>query len=270
VGYELRTNPSIRAAVDQQHFVDFILVGQPEPPLYFARMKRDNRRGPALLQSLPSPPALSASDLAALEDRSDLVVLDTRPRRAFFDGHLGGSLSAELDQQFCAIAGSFVPEDMPVYLLVDDSRLDEAVRALIRIGLDRIAGHIAPEELAAFKRQRGGLRRTATIDMAGLEAGRVEGRGHVLDVRGLAEFDAGHVPGALHVPHTRIGVAVNRLPADKPLLVHCSSGARAAAAVALLTRLGFTAIAVDDQFANYRCPQRVVTSEGRKDARAGS
>ena len=46
VGYELRTNRSIHAAVDEQTFVDFILAGQPEPPLYFARMKRDNRRGP--------------------------------------------------------------------------------------------------------------------------------------------------------------------------------------------------------------------------------
>ena len=47
VGYELRTNRSIHAAVDEQTFVEFILAGQPEP-LYFARMKRDNRRGPAL------------------------------------------------------------------------------------------------------------------------------------------------------------------------------------------------------------------------------
>ena len=58
VGYELRTNRSIHAAADEQAFVDFILAGQPEPPLYFARMKRDNRRGPTLLAALPSPPSL--------------------------------------------------------------------------------------------------------------------------------------------------------------------------------------------------------------------
>ena len=58
VGYELRTNRSIHAAVDEQTFVDFILAGQPEPPLYFARMKRDNRRGPELLPALPSPALL--------------------------------------------------------------------------------------------------------------------------------------------------------------------------------------------------------------------
>jgi len=74
----------------------------------------------------------------------------------------------------------------------------------------------------------------------------------VLDVRGAAEFEAGHVPGAIHVPHTRIGVNVNVIPTDKPLVVYCNSGARAAAAVAMLERLGVTAIDVNDNFANYR------------------
>ena len=252
VGYELRTNRSIHAAVDEQAFVDFILAGQPEPPLYFARMKRDNRAGPALLSALPSPPPLPASELAGLENRTGIAVLDTRSREAFFAGHLAGSLLTELDYQFCSIAGSYVPEGTPIYLVVEDTRLDEAVRALIRVGLDRIVGYISPETLGTYRRQGGALLRTATVDMATLEAERVAGRAHVLDVRGLAEFELGHVPDALNVPHTRIGVNRDALPVDKPLLVYCNSGARAAAAVAMLERLGFTAIDVNDNFANYR------------------
>jgi hydroxyacylglutathione hydrolase len=252
VGYELRTNASIHAAVDEQTFVDFILAGQPEPPLYFARMKRDNRRGPALLSALPSPPPIAVSDLAGLEKRTDIAVLDTRSRNAFLEGHLAGSLLTELDYQFCSIAGSYVPEGMAVYLVVEQARLDEAVRALIRVGLDRIVGYITPETLARYGRESGALRGIRTIDMATLEAERVEGRAHVLDVRGATEFEAGHVPGALHVPHTRITVNDDTLPTDKPLLVYCNSGARAAAAVAMLERLGLTAIDVNDNFANYR------------------
>ena len=253
VGYELRTNPSIHAAADEQVFVDFILAGQPEPPLYFARMKRDNRRGPELLPALPSPLRLTAGDLAGLENRLDIAVLDTRARSAFFDGHLAGSLLADLDYQFCSIAGSYVPEGMAIYLVVDEKRLDEAVRALVRVGLDRIAGYVTPETLATYGRRReGGLRRTTTVDMDTLESARAGGRAYVIDVRGLTEFDAGRVPGALHIPHTRIGLSADALPVDKPLLVYCNSGARAAAAVAMLERLGFTAIDVNDEFANYR------------------
>jgi hydroxyacylglutathione hydrolase len=215
-------------------------------------MKRDNRRGPELLSALPSPPILHVADLAPLEDRRDIAVLDTRAREAFFIGHLAGSLLTELDYQFCSIAGSYVAEGTPIYLVVDQTRLDEVVRALIRVGLDRVAGYITPETLADYGRQGGSLGQIKTIDMAQFEELRALGRAHVLDVRSAAEFEAGHVPGALHVPHTRIGVNADTLPIDKPLLVYCNSGARAAAAVSMLHRLGFTAIDVNDNFANYR------------------
>jgi hydroxyacylglutathione hydrolase len=137
-------------------------------------------------------------------------------------------------------------------LIVHERRLDEAVRALIRVGLDRIAGYITPDTIADYERQGGTLRRTATIDMRQMEDERTAGRAHVLDVRGATEFEAGHVPGAIHVPHTRIGVSLDTVPTDKPLLVYCNSGARAAAAAAMLERLGLTAIDVNDNFANYR------------------
>jgi hydroxyacylglutathione hydrolase len=238
--------------VDEQTFVDFILAGQPEPPLYFARMKRDNRRGPELLSALPSPPLLHVENLAPLENRRDIAVLDTRVREAFFNGHLAGSLLTELDYQFCSIAGSYVAEGTPIYLVVDERRLEEAIRALIRVGLDRVVGYVSPGTLADYGRQGGSLGRIKTIDMAQFEEQRALGRAHVLDVRSAAEFEAGHVPGALHMPHTRIAVNVDTLPVDKPLLVYCNSGARAAAAVSLLQRFGLNAIDVNDNFANYR------------------
>jgi hydroxyacylglutathione hydrolase len=258
VGYELRTNRSIQAAVEEQSFVDFILAGQPEPPLYFARMKRDNRRGPALLPALPVPALLDAAGIAALENRRDVAVLDTRPRIEFLAGHLAGAILAELDYQFCAIAGSYVAEGTPIYLLVDETRLDEAVRALIRVGLDRVAGYFTPETLGDFARTGGVLRQTEIIDMGELEARRLRGGVQVLDVRSAAEYDAGHVPDAALIPHTRLGAQLAQLPAKTPLLVYCNSGARSAAAVSLLERAGFDALDVNDQFANYRrADQRV-------------
>jgi hydroxyacylglutathione hydrolase len=252
VGYELRTNRSLQAAADEQTFVDFILAGQPEPPLYFARMKRDNRRGPALLPKLPSPPALTAQDLAGLEQRRDAAVLDTRSRAAYLGGHLPGAILAELDYQFCSIAGSYVEEGTPIYLIADEAHVEEAVRALVRVGLDRVEGYATPQTLADFARAGGHLRVTPTADMAELEEQRTHGRGRVLDVRGAVEFDAGHVPDALHIPHTRVGMQRDRVPQGGPLLVYCNSGARAAAAVSMLEHLGVDAVLVNDQFANYR------------------
>ncbi len=55
VGYEKRFNPAVNAAVDEERFVRFILYGQPEPPLYFARMKKENKEGPAILGRFLNP-----------------------------------------------------------------------------------------------------------------------------------------------------------------------------------------------------------------------
>jgi hydroxyacylglutathione hydrolase len=252
VGYELRTNRSIQAAADEQTFVESILAGQPEPPLYFARMKRDNRNGPTLLASLPAPRQLDTADVEALVRRQDVAIVDTRTREAFFSGHLPGAILVELDYQFCSIAGSYIDEGTPIYLLVAPDRLNEAVRALVRVGLDDIAGFLTPETLAAYQRSGGKLTRTSTIDMTELERRRLSGEAVVVDVRGLSEFEAGHVPGAVHIPHTRVGVQLDALSAGSPLLVYCNSGARAAAAVSLFERHGFEAVDVDDLFANYR------------------
>jgi hydroxyacylglutathione hydrolase len=261
VGYELRTNRSIRAASDEQAFVDFILAGQPDPPLYFARMKRDNRRGPALLPALPAPIPVTPPELLTLQGRRDVAVLDTRSREAYFAAHLAGSILAELDYQFCSIAGSYVEEGTPIYLLVDQSRLEEAVRALVRVGLDHVVGYITPETLAEFARRGGALRSTETIDMKEMEYRRVAGGASVLDVRTLSEFDAAHVPGAIHVPHTRVAVESGTLPRALPILVYCNSGARAAAAVSMLERVGLEAIDVNDNFANYSPIEQPVAAD---------
>jgi hydroxyacylglutathione hydrolase len=263
VGYELRNNPSIRAATDEAAFVEFILAGQPEPPAYFARMKRENRMGPPLLGKLPKPKRMSPSDVADLISGSRLAVLDTRPRQAFFAGHIRNSILAELDFQLPAVAGSYVDETTPICLVVDDARINEAVRVLVRVGLDRIEGYVTPESLTEFNRTARTLISTGTIDMARLEETRRSGTGHVVDVRGRSEFEAGHVPGAINIPYTRIALEHRRLPVDRPLLVHCATGARAAAAFSALERLGYHGYVVDDDFSRYPADLAPVFSGGK-------
>jgi hydroxyacylglutathione hydrolase len=77
VGYEKRFNPAIQAAESEQRFFGYVLEGQPEPPLYFARMKRLNKEGPPVLGALPRPRELGAEELRGI-DAKKTAVLDTR------------------------------------------------------------------------------------------------------------------------------------------------------------------------------------------------
>ncbi len=248
VGYETRSNAAIDAARrGRESFVASILEGQPEPPLYFARMKKLNKEGPPLLGGLPAPVRTSLAEVTAALERG-AVVLDTRgDRAAFMEGHLPGSLYAPFNKSFPTVAGSYVRPEEEIYLVLDERRLEEAVRDLVRIGLDRVVGFLPPEDLVGAP----DLTSTPVIDFEAVERLRGDDRHRVLDVRGASEYAAGHVPGAANIAHTRLLDRVDEVDREATWLVHCKSGARAAAAAALLAREGIEVRYVDDAFARY-------------------
>jgi rhodanese-related sulfurtransferase len=66
----------------------------------------------------------------------------------------------------------------------------------------------------------------------------------VLDVRMESEWQAGHVPGAVHVENGDLAwlpeEALNaRLPRQGPVVVHCAHGDRSTAAASVLRRRGY-------------------------------
>lgn len=63
----------------------------------------------------------------------------------------------------------------------------------------------------------------------------------VLDVRRDDEFAAGHVPGAVHIPHDRLAARLAELRGaeDREVVVYCRSGRRAASALETLRNAGF-------------------------------
>jgi rhodanese-related sulfurtransferase len=66
----------------------------------------------------------------------------------------------------------------------------------------------------------------------------------IVDVRTRAEFEQGHVPGAVNVPFTSLLFGSPALPftPDEPVVVYCGHGPRARLAAAGLRRRGFSAI----------------------------
>lgn len=64
----------------------------------------------------------------------------------------------------------------------------------------------------------------------------------VIDVRSPEEFAAGHVPGALNLPHDRITGSEPQLKdwKQKPVVIYCRSGRRSASAAGVLEQQGFS------------------------------
>lgn len=239
IGYEKRFNPAILAADDQRGFVDFILSGQPEPPLYFANMKRDNKIGPRVLGGLPVPPRVGVERLSTL-DPSAVAILDTRDWELYRAGHLSGAMSFPLGNTFNSDVGSMVRDTESIYLIIEHESLEEAVRDLVRIGLDRIEGWCAPDEIA--KLPVNGLVGLDEIDVSEAQALLENGEVGLLDVRRATEFCEGHIPHAINIAHSRLASRLDEVPREKPLLINCRSGKRSARASSYLQRMGWRVI----------------------------
>ncbi len=253
LGYERLNNGALREALEgsEDDFVKDILSGQPEPPRYFARMKRDNKAGPPLLPGgkLPEPRRLEPSEVAALVSAGGHTFLDLRTNRVeFMKKHLTGSLFAPMPGgKLSIVAGSYVDENAALILLLnDESELDEAVRQLIRIGLDQVAAWIPISEALAIPGITSSQKSITTAGLA--EALATNPDAMVLDVRGAGEFAESHVDGAKNVAYTRLAARLDEVPEGKRLYVHCGSGLRASFAAPYLAGRQREVVYVDGDF----------------------
>lgn len=66
----------------------------------------------------------------------------------------------------------------------------------------------------------------------------------LLDTRAQEEYDQGHIPGAIVIPHDEIEEKAEQLLPDKNqlILVYCRSGRRSKLAAEALVKLGYTNI----------------------------
>ncbi len=267
VADELRTNAALRASNDLREFKAYILADQPEPPLYFARMKRDNRLGPPVLGKLPTPRLLSFDELQELSVKPEHVVLDTRSWDEFQEGHLRGALFTPLNNEFTTVAGSYVTENDSIYLLVAKERLTEVVTDLIRIGLDNIVGYCTPDAFERAEVSGASLETTRQITVNEYERLRKTDGAFALDVRRAEELkNVGSIPGVYNISHTRLLERISELPSEKTILVSCRSGVRSSYACALLERQGFVAVNVVGGYLSWleREPTQIAVSTDEK------
>src|SRR6185436_19174211 len=91
LGYERRFNWAF-GVTDETEFVQQVLAGQPEPPRYFAAMKRINRQGPPVLGARSLPERVAEQQIERVL-ASGAVLIDLRPAAAFAAGHIPGTLN---------------------------------------------------------------------------------------------------------------------------------------------------------------------------------
>jgi hydroxyacylglutathione hydrolase len=224
LGYERLFNWAFTSKTEND-FVANVLSGQPDPPPYFAVMKRLNRdQGSGI-----GDQGVSNSQLAVAKSLNEVLstgalVIDTRPAAEFAKGHVPGTLNIPLGGSFVTWAGWLIPYDQECYVITD--RLEDVRKALSLIGLDRIAGSFPPSKAKGKE----------TVDQ--VAAGDLATGHVVIDVRNDNEWSEGHIPNAIHIPLGQLPQRLNELPADGTLVVQCQGGGRSSIAASLLQKMG--------------------------------
>ncbi len=230
LGYEKLFNPAFQFN-DEDAFVAWLLSGQPEPPAYFAQMKRVNKIGPALLAELPAPQMLEGFVFQELTE-AGATVLDARPVSEP-PSLVPGTLIVPPTDRFNTYAGWMTNYSRPVYLIAEEGDVPELVRQLHAVGIDNVPGFFTSDVVDDYA--------VDLPDVTAPDVAEAVGAGEVLvlDVRNHSEYAEGHVPGALNIMYGQLPGHLAEIPRDRPLVVACAGGTRSLIAMSLLLGAGF-------------------------------
>lgn len=238
IGRERQWNPLVRAR-SEEAFVAQALSGLPSYPTYYKYMRPVNQQGPRVLGGIPVLEPLSPETVQQQMARG-IAVVDTRTPHEFAAGHIPGAYGIPLGAPLITWAGWVVPFGTPIILIADTSAAqEEAVRQLIRIGYDDLRGYLEGGMVAW---EAAGLPLSQVPIVPAEELRRQLERGDgptVLDVRMDAEWQAGHLPGAIHIEAGRLPNGDLPLPKDGSMVVHCGHADRSTVGISVLERRGY-------------------------------
>ena len=233
VGYEMKRNWAFQYENDEDGFVEYLLEGQPEPPKYFAMMKKLNKVERPLLTEVPKHTELSSGQLTtALQN--GVTVVDTRNKTDFANGFIPGSFNIQNNNSLSTWAGWLLDYEKPFILIAEEGDMEELTRKLMRIGLDNIQGYFPAGKLSELE-----LEKADVIDIEEFKSYIGKPEVQIVDVRGKSEYDAGHVEGAENNFVGTLPDHVDKLSRDKQVVIHCQAGDRSSVAYSVLRKNGF-------------------------------
>lgn len=214
---------------EEQAFVDELLNGQPDAPMYYGRMKTQNRGGPQLLGDVQPLPQLSTEQVKA-QLTTGVLLIDTRTKELHQTKAPKYSVNIPVGNTFETWAGWLLRPETDNYILLASTQQAASLRRrLWMVGLDNVVGYI--EEAEGLEQQDSPLIEANELPS---KAGKL-----LLDIRNKNEYKAGHIPNSQQLHAGRLAWNLDQFSPNEEIVLHCQSGARSAAAASFLRAKGF-------------------------------
>jgi glyoxylase-like metal-dependent hydrolase (beta-lactamase superfamily II)/rhodanese-related sulfurtransferase len=236
IGAERRYNEAL-GHPDAESFVEASVTSLGERPPHVEHIVALNR-GP-LIEELGAPAPLSPRAVEVAIGEGSILV-DARTNEQFDEAHIAGAISASAyDTGFATKVARVVGADVELIVVAASDGYElEATQLLASVGL-RVRGYLEGG-MTAWRSEERPVSRIELLNPDDL-AGRLEGGDDtvVLDVRDADEYEAGHIPGSVHIPYGKLADRFAELPRDRAIATICSGGKRSGLAASILQREGF-------------------------------
>lgn len=216
---------------------------QPIRPANIGNIVAINQGKRPLVMEDADPSPLTADAVAKAIDNGAIVV-DGRAEAAFGGGHVPGAFNFQLSSpEFEQRVGWVTPQDVPIVLVMEnDTDARRAAHALGFVGLlGRVEGYLRGG-MRAWINAGHGVTTIPQHSVHELQRNLDNGGGmKVLDVREIAEWNAGHIENAMHMSFKILGDRLEEVaiePRDR-ISVVCAGGLRSSTACSVLLRNGF-------------------------------
>jgi glyoxylase-like metal-dependent hydrolase (beta-lactamase superfamily II)/rhodanese-related sulfurtransferase len=237
MGVQRRYNYALQP-MGRDEFVRIVTADQPDSPSYFTYdAVLNTKERPTLDAALEQALAPLELDEVLRLEADGAHLLDVRTAADFAGAHLRGSVNIGLDGSFATWAGTVLEPSHPIVVIADPGRENEAATRLGRIGFDNVAGYLAGG-MQALEPRPDLVSRTERITAPTLAERLEHDSPFVLDVRTDGERAQGSIAGSVHVPLPRLPAELDRVPAEREVVVVCGSGYRSSIAASLLERDG--------------------------------
>ncbi|MEZ5193064.1 MAG: rhodanese-like domain-containing protein [Nocardioides sp.] len=228
---EVASNPLLQLPTPEA--LSDAMLSSPMPiPGFYRYMGPANTLG---VKPLPTR-AVPRMSVAEIEGRTDLHIVDMRPREDQAKGVLKDTVAVEFADDFGSWVGWLVPYNEPVVIVANpDQDVDAAITQLAQIQFDNVVGVVNDVSGATLH---------ADFELVDIPTARqLAGHGdmQVLDVRMPSELAQVRYPGAIE--RFAADIYTRGIPAhldkNKPVLVACASSKRAVMAASRLTSHGY-------------------------------
>jgi hydroxyacylglutathione hydrolase len=240
LGEQRRFNYALQP-MTKEDFTRLVTADQPDAPAYFTYDAILNtREHPALEQTLRQ--VLQPMKLKDVQKAvaAGAQLLDVRDAAEYAKGHLVGGINIGLGGQFASWAGSVFDPKLPIVIIADPQREQEAALRLGRIGFDLVEGYLA-DGMAALAERPDLLQTTERVSASTLaEDLACPDPPLVVDIRAPGEWSAKHLDGSINLPLGQLQTRIAEVPRNRKIALHCAGGYRSSIAVGILVQNGIT------------------------------